>query len=75
MRWVLLLSIAIAAAAGCGSNTKNQCPGSVARSCLNGQVCSFDRKRGCQVCECRPWDQTPTGHDPDDPNPPVPVHD
>jgi len=71
MRWVLWIAIA---AAGCGPKVKNQCPGTVARGCVNGEVCSFDRRRGCQVCQCRPFDQTPTGNDPDDPNPPIPVH-
>ena len=70
----LALVLALAAAAGCGPKHKNQCPGNVAHGCVNGEVCSFDRQRGCQVCACRPFDQTPTGNDPDDPNPPIPVH-
>jgi hypothetical protein len=69
--WIL---IALAVMAGCGPKRKNQCPGTTARGCVNGEVCSFDRGRGCQVCQCRPWDQTNTGQDPDDPTPPIPVH-
>ena len=76
MGWLIAISISIvaAAAAGCGPKHKNQCPGTTAQGCVNGEVCSFDRGRGCQVCQCRPFDQTPTGNDPDDPNPPIPVH-
>ena len=76
-RWrssLFLLSLSLAGAAGCGPKHKNQCPGTVAQGCLNGEVCSFDRQRGCQVCQCRPYDQTPSGNDPDDQNPPIPVH-
>lgn len=70
----LALALALAGVAGCMPKQANQCPGSVARGCVAGQVCSFDRQRGCQVCQCRPFDQTPSGNDPDDPAPPLPVH-
>jgi hypothetical protein len=76
-RWIqlaLALAASLAGATACGPKHKNQCAGTVAHGCVNGEVCSFDRQRGCQVCECRPFDQTPTGNDPDDPNPPIPVH-
>ena len=73
-RWILL-GLAIVAL-GCGPKAKNQCPGNATGQCVNGEVCSFDSQRGCQVCQCRPFDQVPTGNDPDDKGqPPVPVHD
>jgi hypothetical protein len=76
MGWMRVIAIVLAAAGagGCGPKRTNQCPGNVAHGCVAGEVCSFDRQRGCQVCECRPFDQTPSGHDPDDPTPPIPVH-
>ena len=69
---VFAASLALSA---CGPKRANQCPGNHTGTCVNGEVCSFDRKRGCQICECRPFDQVNTGNDPDDPNPPIPVHD
>lgn len=60
--------------AACGPKRTDQCAGNATGHCLNGEVCSLDRGRGCLVCQCRPYDQTDTGHDPDDPNPPIPVH-
>jgi hypothetical protein len=74
VRWWIAIAIAAAAAAGCGPKHKNQCPSTTARSCMSGEVCSLDRSGGCQVCQCRPWGQTPLGHDPDDPDPAIPVH-
>jgi hypothetical protein len=71
----ILVALTLVLAAGCGPKVKNQCPGNTAGTCVNGEVCSMDRHRGCQVCQCRPFDQTNTGNDPDDPNPPLPVHD
>jgi len=71
MRALLFGLVALTA---CGPKHKNQCPGNATGHCVNGEVCSFDHERGCQVCQCRPFDQTPSGTDPDDPNPPVPVH-
>ena len=67
--------VALALAAACGPKTTNQCASNTTGKCVNGEVCSFDKAKGCQVCECRPFDQTNTKNDPDDPNPPVPVHD
>jgi hypothetical protein len=75
MRWVISIGVAVTAAlAGCGPKHKNQCPGNTAQACVNGEVCSFDRSRGCHVCQCRPYDQTPMGDDPDSPTPAIPVH-
>ena len=74
VRWFVVLVLSVAPLAACGPKHKNQCAGNATSGCVNGEVCSFDRKLGCQVCQCRPWDQTDTGQDPDDPNPPVPVH-
>ena len=72
MRWMVLVVIL---ATACGPKRKNQCAGNVTGTCVNGEVCSMDRNRGCQVCQCRPWDQTPIGTDPDDQgSPPIPVH-
>jgi hypothetical protein len=62
--------LVIVLAAGCGSKHPNQCPDNHTKMCVNGDVCSFERRRGCQVCECRPFDQNPSGRDPDDPHPP-----
>jgi hypothetical protein len=59
----LLLVLALGA---CGPKHSNQCPDNNTGHCLNGDVCSLDRNRGCQVCQCRPIDQIPTGRDPDD---------
>lgn len=71
-RWIVIALVL--AAAGCGAKQKNQCPGATAQGCVNGEVCSFDQARGCRVCQCRPFDQTPMGNDPDDGQPPIPVH-
>ncbi len=72
MKWIIVLVVMLAAA--CGPKRKNQCAGNVTGACVNGEVCSMDRERGCQVCQCRPWDQTPTANDPDDVSPTIPVH-
>jgi hypothetical protein len=72
-RWLIGFVWAVAAA-GCGPKHKNQCPGTTAHGCIAGEVCSFDHSRGCRVCQCRPFDQAPTGSDPDDPQPAIPVH-
>jgi hypothetical protein len=72
---VAALFAMLAVSAACGPKRANQCAGNATGTCVNGEVCSFDHHRGCQVCQCRPFDQTNTGHDPDDPNPPIPVHD
>ncbi|MBL0218617.1 MAG: hypothetical protein IPQ07_32655 [Myxococcales bacterium] len=71
----ILALVAVVSLGACGPKRKNQCPGTTAGTCVNGEVCSMDRKRGCQICQCRPLNETNTGNDPDDPNPPVPVHD
>lgn len=68
------LALVLVLAAACGPKRANQCQGNTTGGCVNGEVCSTDRKRGCQVCQCRPFDQTPNGTDPDDPGPPIPVH-
>jgi hypothetical protein len=77
VRWWIAIAIA-AAAVGCGAKQNNQCPatspGTTPRVCLSGEVCSFNRSSGCQVCQCRPWGQPPTANDPDDPKPAIPVH-
>ena len=74
MRWIVVV-VALAAIA-CGPKRKNQCPGNVAGTCaFNDQVCSFDRKRGCQVCQCRSLLSPTRDPEPDDPSaPPSPVH-
>jgi hypothetical protein len=69
-----LFVIALLLAAGCGPKVKNQCSGNATAHCVNGEQCSFDRALGCQVCQCRPFDQTPTGNDPDDPGRPPDTH-
>ncbi|HEU0036028.1 MAG TPA: hypothetical protein VFQ53_35695 [Kofleriaceae bacterium] len=71
MRWMLLVLVV----AGCQKPHPNQCASNTTGACVNGEVCSLDRARGCQVCQCRPYDQVPQGNDPDDPTPPYPVHD
>jgi hypothetical protein len=72
MKWLLALTLF---AGGCSKPRPNQCPSNLTGVCLNGEVCTFDRGRGCQSCMCRELDKSNTGHDPDDSNPPVPVHD
>ncbi len=74
MRVLVGVAIVLVVAA-CGPKRKNQCVGNTASGCVNGEVCSFDRAKGCHICVCRPWDQTPAGNDPDDRGaPPAPVH-
>jgi hypothetical protein len=52
VRIVLVLAFALL---GCGPKHTHQCPGNAAGPCaFNDEVCSFDQKRGCQVCQCRP---------------------
>ena len=66
MRTVLIAMLL----AGCFPKHKNQCPGNATAHCVNGEVCSFDSHQNCQICQCRPYDQIPTGQDPDDPGKP-----
>jgi len=53
------------------------CPGSQ-EVCLAGRECTVDRARGCELCRCRPVDQTlepppgPEGALPEDRREPVP---
>lgn len=81
MRSVLACLVATAALAACGPKVKNQCAGNTTGNCVAGEQCSFDAKRGCQVCQCAPLDNAnqddPFGNDrnPDDRSqPPEPVH-
>ncbi|MFN0248005.1 MAG: hypothetical protein ACKV2T_14035 [Kofleriaceae bacterium] len=81
MRAALLVGGLIAVLAACGPKVKNQCPGNVTGTCVAGEQCTFDQKRGCQVCQCAPLDNAaqddPLGNDrnPDDRSmPPKPVH-
>lgn len=70
---VILLTGALGA---CATKRANECPTSKASHCVNGEVCSMDREKGCQVCMCRRWDDNDgeLKTEPDDPNPPFPVH-
>jgi hypothetical protein len=74
MRRVAWIWIAIAVMAGCGPKQKNQCPDTTAQGCITDEVCGFDQARGCRVCQCRSHGQGKTGTEPDDTNPPIPVH-
>lgn len=77
MRSALVVCLLLAA---CGPKNKNQCAGNTAGNCVTGEQCSFDQKRGCQVCQCAPLDKAdkddPFGDkNPDDRSqPPEPVH-
>ncbi|HUS31704.1 MAG TPA: hypothetical protein VMZ53_24550 [Kofleriaceae bacterium] len=72
MRWLVVVLIV---ATACRAERTNHCPSNVTSNCISGEVCSMDRQRGCQVCQCRPWDGTPRSKDPDDEGtPPIPVH-
>jgi hypothetical protein len=72
--WSLAALVAALGAAGCPRRS-GQCSTSRASNCLAGEVCSFDRKAGCQVCTCRPLDGDFTQPDPDDTSRPPPIHD
>lgn len=80
MRSVLVL-VVLAALAACGPKVKNQCAGTTAGNCVTQEQCSFDAKRGCQVCQCAPLNEADQddpfrgGKNPDDRSqPPEPVH-
>jgi len=72
-----LAAAALAAllAEGCAGpqrpSSSGACPGSQ-ELCLTGRDCTVDRARGCQLCLCRPADQTlqplpgPAGARPED---------
>ncbi len=80
MRYALLVAI-VAVLGACGPKTKNQCAGNTAGNCVTGEQCTFDQKRGCQVCQCAPLengnqdDPFADTKNPDDRSmPPEPVH-
>ena len=53
MRRVWLLPVV--ALLGCASVSKREgglCPESASLSCLSTPECSFDKDRGCKVCQC-----------------------
>ena len=81
MRSAILLCVLATLLAACGPKPKNQCASNTAGHCVSGEQCTFDEKRGCQVCQCAPLDQAtqddPFANDrsPDDRSqPPEPVH-
>ena len=53
MRVAFLL--AVLASLGCASvssHESNLCPESASLSCLSTPECSYDKARGCKVCQC-----------------------
>lgn len=78
----VLLVGALLVVAACGPKPQKQCAS--AGFCVTGEICDFDRKLGCQVCTCDPWDDagqqqgrtTDTGPagPANAPGPPIPVH-
>jgi hypothetical protein len=68
-----LFALAAVAAAGCHKQVKKDggvCPDSPEIHCVGDPVCSIDRERGCEMCQCEdlldgsqlsePPDSTPT---------------
>jgi hypothetical protein len=50
-----LLAVPLVALLGCASVSSREgglCPESASLSCLSTPECSFDRGRGCKVCQC-----------------------
>ena len=35
-----------------GPKPEDRCPGTVTIGCVTDEICSFDRRRGCLVCQC-----------------------
>lgn len=52
--------------AGCTKPRGTACPGNAPDHCVADQVCTFDDKLGCHVCECEPLDNQPGTPNPDD---------
>jgi hypothetical protein len=69
------LLVALVLVAGCRYAKKDQsvCPEYRDMRCVAGVRCSWNRERGCKVCQCEDLDGNegePT-YDPDDPTAPV----
>lgn len=62
MRRAPLIAV-LALAAGCATmrSDRTVCPEYRELRCASAPECSFDRARGCHVCQCRPSTANPTG--------------
>ena len=65
-RMLALVGLVWASAGACNKPRPNACPGQNLSMCVAGDQCSFDEKRGCNVCVCKPLDDELSGPDPDD---------
>lgn len=53
MRWLFFVPLAaLLACASVSSRESGLCPEAASLRCLSTPECSFDKSRGCRVCQC-----------------------
>ena len=52
IRCVVLVLFFVTLTSCGGSKTAGRCPRAVNSPCLTGEVCTWDKAKGCEVCYC-----------------------